>query len=125
MSFERQNRNACCPVPALVSWSSYILSVPLGAISSRLKRPRTVDCRLPRVASLQCVRAAVRAREAVYVRAGIGFTLRGDHDFTPSRFHYLSPPELFHPCALARARRRMNELAMLQTQKHSQPQQLT
>ena len=27
---------------------------------------------------------------------GIGFTLRGTHDFTLSRFHYRSLPELFH-----------------------------
>ena len=29
-------------------------------------------------------------------QAGIGYTLRGDHDFTPERFHYSAPPELFH-----------------------------
>jgi len=28
---------------------------------------------------------------------GFGFTLRGDHDFTPAKFHGAAPPELFHP----------------------------
>ena len=28
---------------------------------------------------------------------GFGFTLRGDHDFTPGKFHYRASPELFHP----------------------------
>jgi cap1 methyltransferase len=28
---------------------------------------------------------------------GFGFTLRGDHDFTPGRFYGAAPPELFHP----------------------------
>ncbi len=28
---------------------------------------------------------------------GFGFTLRGEHDFEPSRFHHRAPPELFHP----------------------------
>ena len=28
---------------------------------------------------------------------GVGFTLRGDHDFTLQRFHYKALPELFHP----------------------------
>jgi cap1 methyltransferase len=28
---------------------------------------------------------------------GVGFTLRGDHDFTLQRFHYKAVPELFHP----------------------------
>ena len=28
---------------------------------------------------------------------GLGFTLRGDHDFTLQRFHFKALPELFHP----------------------------
>lgn len=27
----------------------------------------------------------------------VGFTLRGDHDFTLAKFHFKAPPELFHP----------------------------
>ena len=44
---------------------------------------------------------------------GLGFTLRGTHDFTLHKFHYKSLPELFHPCAAPAALRHLRRLCRL------------